>query len=1106
MRQYGVVGLFCILGAVLSSGCSGCDDPEVEGADMSVSEDMDTQIDMDGVDADTTPDPDLGSMADMTDAGDADLGEEVECQDDSVCLDGWSCGSTGVCKAVSCDDLNCETPAERCEQLDNGGAVCADNSCAIDADCAEDQYCDASSKLCLDDTCQASSSMCNDGSLSICATNGSGYEDPLSCPVGCGNGPTGEAVCVCSDDWDCPSFMRCEAGVCLGSGRPSECRLEPVPFNDARPELEASWGTKLTPDWPSPYPLFSNVAMTTMVANLNDDNLDGQINEFDFPEIIFVGGLIHQPFDGAVPSYSGVLRIIQGGGPNKGATSLAMCGDSVWRFGDDTDGAMDCDLSQGQHYRVFGGLAVGDLNNDGTPEIVTMVRDEPGGAGSFYVRVISPDGEVLAQSDEVSGKTDQVGALAIAVADVDGDGMGEVLVGSQLFEFSHSEAEGWSYDRTFTPDDDGLTIACVGDFIKASPGQEWIDGLAMWRKPSTPQGYSSVDDCVGGEQGEDLDWCEGNLVAVWDRRGDVLSQSGARWRGLCAAADVLGAQGAYPSSVSELDGKPEIVSVAEEELIIFDSESGELYVRQDFNTLMGGAPRDRSNGGAPNIDDFDGDGLPEVGSAFATRYIVADFQPTTVGQCEAWEAGDTRPAPSESCDPSTADACGDGRFCDTSGDSPMCRCLHNSWVKETEDNSSRRTGSSVFDFNGDGAAEVVYNDECFFRIYDGRDGSSLFVQPSEHVTNIEYPVIADVDNDGNAEIIFSSTSQGVRCSVRNDVDPETGAPYSDAYNTGIQIWGDGQDAWVSARRIWNQHAYSVTNVYEDARLPVTPVDHWSESTQGLLYNTFRSNPRSEGIAPDLVVSNVRLSSPQMGCGVVSTTMRITGTIENRGDLRVGAGVALIARGEWADGRTKILGDAQGKPLTFINTQSIEPLRSVRFELIYNALDDGETEPPVKVILEVDPDISALPELADLAIRSERECREDNNVTEVEVSQEALADLNLTSVTSDVSACPLLGVSVVVSNDGSAPVSGALVKLYAGDPDLGGRYLGEVEYSNVIAPGTQATIFADVDLQPLQLIGFFIQVYAVVSPLQGEDECNLSNNVMNDDMEVFCTEG
>ena len=221
---------------------------------------------------------------------------------------------------------------------------------------------------------------------------------------------------------------------------------------------------------------------------------------------------------------------------------------------------------------------------------------------------------------------------------------------------------------------------------------------------------------------------------------------------------------------------------------------------------------------------------------------------------------------------------------------------------------------------------------------------------------------------------------------------------------------------------------------------------------------------------------------------------------------MGAGVALIARGEWADGRTKILGDAQGKPLTFINTQSIEPLRSVRFELIYNALDDGETEPPVKVILEVDPDISALPELADLAIRSERECREDNNVTEVEVSQEALADLNLTSVTSDVSACPLLGVSVVVSNDGSAPVSGALVKLYAGDPDLGGRYLGEVEYSNVIAPGTQATIFADVDLQPLQLIGFFIQVYAVVSPLQGEDECNLSNNVMNDDMEVFCTEG
>ena len=57
----------------------------------------------------------------------------------------------------------------------------------------------------------------------------------------------------------------------------------------------------------------------------------------------------------------------------------------------------------------------------------------------------------------------------------------------------------------------------------------------------------------------------------------------------------------------------------------------------------------------------------------------------------------------------------------------------------------------MFDFNGDGAAEVVYNDECYFHVYDGATGGLYLALPSLSRTIIENPVVSDVDNDGNAQ-------------------------------------------------------------------------------------------------------------------------------------------------------------------------------------------------------------------------------------------------------------------------------------------------------------------------------------------------------------------
>ena len=79
-------------------------------------------------------------------------------------------------------------------------------------------------------------------------------------------------------------------------------------------------------------------------------------------------------------------------------------------------------------------------------------------------------------------------------------------------------------------------------------------------------------------------------------------------------------------------------------------------------------------------------------------------------------------------------------------------------------------------------------------------------------TAIEFPSVADVDNDGSAEILVVNVSM---------------APT-------LQVIADAGDRWIPARRIWNQHAYHITNVREDGTIPQVQEPSW----QGL--NTFRT--------------------------------------------------------------------------------------------------------------------------------------------------------------------------------------------------------------------------------------------------------------------------
>ncbi|MES2645024.1 MAG: VCBS repeat-containing protein [Myxococcota bacterium] len=192
------------------------------------------------------------------------------------------------------------------------------------------------------------------------------------------------------------------------------------------------------------------------------------------------------------------------------------------------------------------------------------------------------------------------------------------------------------------------------------------------------------------------------------------------------------------------------------------------------------------------------------------------------------------------------------------------------WSSVVQDFSSNRTGSSTFDFEGDGAAEVVYADERKLRIYDGSSGTVRFEVTHASGTGYENPVIADVDGDGNAEIVVAS----------ND--------YAFAGPNGIQVYADSTDGWVNTRGIWNQHAYSVTNVNEDGTIPAVPETNWLDPE----LNTFRSNSQGTGTssafaAPDLVATLDALACVDDSYDAVADI-----TVSNDGDAPSAAGLVV----------------------------------------------------------------------------------------------------------------------------------------------------------------------------------------------------------------------
>lgn len=841
-----------------------------------------------------------------------DVGEE--CNDGAYCIDSI-CDDDKICRHYGAEGENCDSNFKLCKE----GLRCNDitevcyipgelgTDCSVN-DCSEQYVCDSLKNVCMshgelgDD--------CDDELFVNCDA-----EQNLQCIDGkCRKPVSGDDTC--SDLQPCAeNNYICYSGKCVESV--GECESDSKCQADSYCCLEDNCEVKKVclPYGVGPRASQNDACVYKTVPGLFEADIqcewlkpasgEGYADSFNIVTPVFVARTPHDM---------------------GGANALIV---GTYKRGSLKNGA-------GTHVdEAYGNTTVIRIFNPETCKVVENIRDENNLTSS---------------------------GAAMAVGDVDGDGVVEIFAQRSIYQtknkqyggiiaFKWSDEEkkyvtywtqysslkvknyGWGGLVLHDLNDDGIPelINPAGEVLDAKTGIK-LNGDQVFKtsdnKSSKSTLFAVVDDLDNDGKIETIDYY-GNVyewTVAKDGDGKITSQqwtleyptvSGKTSYVLKAVAD-FGTPGATPEEFDwdHKDGIAEIVSsqgieqgkgkakVAVHTLVKTEKDGKTTKGQQRVFYLSG-----LYGGGAPTLGDFDGDKLPEIGIAFGDYYTV--FDP----RCRK----------------------------DSNGKLPDgCLAEYYLWKQENVDNSSFTTGSAVFDFDGDGQIEVVYADECYTRIYDGKSGDVLFSAKQSSRTAYEMPIIADVDNDQSAEIIMGANTQdrtcpttdkihrGIRCennsdctskicedgfcrcSENKDCNWRKGADkkIKDEYIctnpleadkavnsnkvcranrpqnktiSGLRVMRERYDRWVSSRPLWNQFSYSIKNINDDQTIPKT--SDWKPNflTDGL--NNYRANSLGTvGInaAPDITG---KLNKDNL-CQKSNEDITLHGVICNRGTKMV----------------------------------------------------------------------------------------------------------------------------------------------------------------------------------------------------------------------------
>jgi hypothetical protein len=578
-----------------------------------------------------------------------------------------------------------------------------------------------------------------------------------------------------------------------------------------------------------------------------------------------------------------------------------------WSWGDrDADGDADSVIATPLVIPLDDDDCSGAVDQGDVPEIVVVTFENGNTTGGGRLRALSTQYGALDELWSTQPSESEIAPHRTpAAGDIDGNPGNEIVlctVDDRVRAYRAGGGELWTSEAGT-----GCVMLSLAD-LDADGDVEVIAG-------------AQVLDGVTGNVVATLDPASALPVVAGDVDGDGdldLVTPGRAYHGDGSLMVDTGLAGSH-AALGDLDGDglPEVIVAdkAAHQLRVWrwvPANPGFVVVRAgiDLHATLppsdcpGGSVGQTQGGGPPVVADFDGDGTPDVGLAAGLGYVVLDgaklmFAPGLVA--------DSMVVP----------------------DDETVR-----WVRPNDDCTSAETGSSAFDFDGDGKSEVVYADELTLGIYDGASGEALLGTCLTNRTLTEYPVIADVDGDGVADLVAVANSHtALTCDGRGS-------------SAGVRVFGSLDDGWVRAPGIWNQHAHHLTNVLPDGTIPEGPPQAIS---------SFRRARVGDHRAPDLIASVTARCLP---------TYALVARVLNIGQARAPAGVPIgFYGGEPADGGFALGIATTSRPLHAGEAEDV----LLEIESPPADLEDGAT--PAYVVV----DDQAPP-------HAWRECRADNNTS------------------------------------------------------------------------------------------------------------------------------
>lgn len=467
---------------------------------------------------------------------------------------------------------------------------------------------------------------------------------------------------------------------------------------------------------------------------------------------------------------------------------------------------------------------IGDIDKDGVPDVIVITFATNVGPG--YLRAL--DGKTGAEKWPASAGVFQAGnevrpATTPAIGDIDNDGNIEIVVAGNTSGFMAFNADGsvkWEATEAdgttpWSPKVPWLASFSIARMDADDQAEIVLGGEAFDSKGRqiTPGGYENAG-MNGTIYGPD------SLIADVDGDGVQDIVTGTIARKLAGALIYDNQQPDGYNAIADLDGDgvPEVIVTSLGTVRVQDAATGSVLATA---AIPGGG----TSGGPPTVADFDGDGVMDFAAAGSNNYVVFGYAAHKISV---------------------------------------------KWSSPTQDVTPGTTGSSVFDFDGDGAAEVIYNDECKLRVYNGKYGTVLWELPNSSLTGVDHPVAVDVDGDGHTELVATAADS---CSQTTH---------------GVFVYADPQDRWARTRRVWNQHTYHITNINADLSLPGPEIASWRPDKGG--YNNYRVSAEGRNTAADLAVDLEALLSSCPSALVLRAKVKNVGSL----GVKPGTDVTLYA--------------------------------------------------------------------------------------------------------------------------------------------------------------------------------------------------------------------